>query len=617
MALEQADNKPKPMAEHDVKRSIDAILTGIRVPELPYPVGKVAPETQPDWRPLLLSCWTEQRDESVTHLLKSVSLTWTVTQVNAAYIADRIMDVFLRTSGLHPVLVQRVARLRFLLAWRMGEHGASAFEDCIRDWLDSLSHCRGWSDSGGRSSRALLDQLDAMVIAVRESFESSSLAPFQAFTVDWHREGETRQSRASQLHERLVATEQGAARQRKAEQSARALVGRALKGRRLPLPVIRFILDAWLPLLKEIAFKSGNASEDWRHTSKLLEWLVWAGDPALSDRDRDRLYQVGEQLSDKIMDVWLRIQGKAMAPEVLQGIQSVLVARLRGETPELEAAISPDRPFEFDSRWLTTQDPAPQRIGQLRGHWFVEGEGKNEQRRYFLDLLLDSNEVLWTNGFGVKLGLMPWPEVDLAFREDRLRLLPEQNQFGSVLLDTVQALARVLLSQRRQREKAAAEAKARADALRIAKEAADLKLQQEAAARAQEQERQQAQAEARRLEDEEATRQRLARARLAEAETLVANIKLGGWIAVENTQALPQSNADGTDKGPQRLKLAVRMNSSGKLIFVDRLGLNRTEYLADQLAQAVAKGEVRVLNQAAEFDDTLSRVVGRIRVGKS
>jgi len=52
-------------------------------------------------------------------------------------------------------------------------------------------------------------------------------------------------------------------------------------------------------------------------------------------------------------------------------------------------------------------------------------------------------------------------------------------------------------------------------------------------------------------------------------------------------------------------------------VFVDRLGLNRREFLQDELVNGIVEGRIRVLGSSAEFDDTLSRVVGRIRVGRN
>ena len=50
---------------------------------------------------------------------------------------------------------------------------------------------------------------------------------------------------------------------------------------------------------------------------------------------------------------------------------------------------------------------------------------------------------------------------------------------------------------------------------------------------------------------------------------------------------------------------------------MDGLGLNRREFLEDELVLGIVEERIRVLGGAAEFDDTLSRVVGRIRVGKN
>lgn len=613
MALNPPENDQNPCGHDTVNQRIDSILAGLRVPELPYPVGQVSPDQCSDWRPLLLSWWQDQQDQSVTQLMRALSVTWTVRQVNAAYISDRIMDVFLRTSGLHPVLIRRIARLRFFLAWRMAQDGSVAVESSIRAWLDSLTDWRGWSDSSGRSSRALLDQLDVLVTVVTDSLHANNLEPFEQYALQWSDESAKRHQRSDRLHQRLLTTEQGAARQRWSEQTARAFVGRALSGRRLPPPITQFILDHWLPLLRQIVWNTGREGDDWRHASKLLEWLVWIGDSSLSGKDHDRLYQVGEQLGDRINDVWSRVQGQPLPQDALKGVESVMMARLRGDSPERAPAISADLPFAYDTHWLATGHVDVGQLALARSNWYVEGEGAKEQRMFFLDLLGDSQDILWTNGFGVKLALMPWSEFVQAQTQGRLKPLPPLNEFGAVLADTVAALGAVLDSQHRQRQKAASEARARADLLRQQKEAAERKSQQEEMARIADLERQRIEEEAQRVADEEALNERIEREKTAAAMTQVDNIKLGGWIALDSQAA---ASSDGGAATSVRLKLAIRINASRKLIFVDRLGLNRTEYTIDELTRLVAAGDIRVLSSAAEFDDTLSRVVGRIRVGR-
>jgi len=176
-----------------------------------------------------------------------------------------------------------------------------------------------------------------------------------------------------------------------------------------------------------------------------------------------------------------------------------------------------------------------------------------------------------------------------------------------VLTDTVSLLAQVCAKQRQQREQAAREARERAEALRREREAAEQARKVEEAAREAELQRQQALVEQKRLDDERAEQERIRREKTLLAQTQVEAFKLGGWIVV---------SPDDPNDDPIRLKLAVRINASRKLVFVDRLGLNRREFLEDALVQGVVAGKVRILGSSAEFDDTLSRVVGRIRVGR-
>lgn len=584
------------------------VLSGIRVPDLPYPAGKLAADTVSDWKPLLFSCWTEQRDERVIQLVRSVSLTWSVRQINSAYVADRIMDVFLKTSGLHPELARRVARLRFFLAWRMNETGAAAFTDELLDWLDGLQEFRGWSDSGGRSARVLLEQLDSLVIAVSACFENGVSEPFDAFCREWQADSGKRDQLVSRLRQRLLETEQGAARQRWADQTARALVGRAMTGRQLPPAITQFIFELWMPLLKQVVWAGDLDAEDGRHSSKLLEWLVWVGDPSLSDKDRNRLYHVGEQIGDRLVDVWRRVQGEDLAADALEGIEAVLVARLRGETPELVDALPGRDRFEWDTSWLQAARPATEVVNESVGQWFVEGEGTDEQRRYFFALLEETAEILWTNGSGVKLALQPWSEFVKTRECGILRPLPALTPFGRVLAETIGSLAVVQERQKALRQKAAEEARARADTLRREKEAAEAKRRAEESQRIAELEKRQQEEREQREADEHAEQVRLEQEQRQAAHKLVDGIKLGGWIVLAENDAVGD---------PVRLKLAVRINASNKLVFVDRLGLNRREFLVDGLVQEVLAGRVRVLGSSAEFDDTLSRVVGRIRMGRN
>ena len=590
-----------------VSKKINQILTGIRVPALPYPAGKIPPEAEPEWRSLLLSCWAEQRDERVTQVLSSVDIAWSVRQVNAAYFSDRLMDLFLKTSGLHPTLIARIARLRFWLAWRLDVAGARAFSGSLLDWLDRLQDWRGWSDTGGRSSRTLLDQLDTLKQEVTRSFEQSCPDPAEDFCLHWLADADKRMAQASRLRERLLETEQGASRQRYADQVARALIGRALEGRQLPPAISRFILEDWYTVLKQSVWLEGTSGERYRHASKLLEWLVWAGDPELSKNDRSRLYHVGEQFEDRLSNVWSRVFSSPAPAAAIARVQSEIVARVRGDEPVLQKALPETGRFVWDANWLSMSPPAGTEIESFAQQWYVEGEGANEQRRFFFALLEHTNEILWTNGVGAKLGLQEWPGFLAGLDSGALRPLPAPTPFGQVLNETVSILAHVCAKQQKQRQQAADQASARAETLLQAKREAQRQQQEQETARQAEIEQQRAEAEQQRQADEQAERLWQRQQQEIEAGKQVDAIALGGWIAVVGD----------TEQVTSRLKLAVKIAASSKFVFVDRLGLNRTEFRHDELVNGIVENRIRVLGKSAEFDDALSRVVGRIRVGRS
>ena len=578
----------------------DEILQELRVPDLPYPVSRDLPPV--DWVPRLAEHWQRHSDDTVISVLKAGTENWSMRQVNAAYLADRVMDIFLRKSGLHPELLRRVARLRFWLAWRLAEEGAAALSEVqpIRRWLDTLESLRGWSDSGGRSDRWVLERLDALHDAVTAAFSGYDPQMPTDVVESWIAERTQQAERVARLQKRLLETEKGAARQRAAEQRARAATGRVLRDRVLAPAAVHFIDRYWQPLLRQIALEQGIESEAWRHASRILEWLVWAADARLSDQDRDRLYQVGEHLVDKLGDVWQKVTGSPLSASDTEDLQALLVARLKGE----EVAAHPVLPQAYDDDWLESQTLDAD-LEDVERQWFVEGEGTDELRRYLFAVLEDAGEILWTNGAGVKQGLEPVAHFRQALAEGRYRRLPALNPFGEVLADTLASLGKVLQAQRVQRERALAKARQQADQLRQAQAQAAAEAQQaaedQARAEAEERKRIQLAAEA----AEEAARLEAEAELDARALAEVDALKLGGWIEL-------------VEQGEKhRLKLAVRINASSKLVFVDRHGLSRRELLRQDLKARIRAGEARILSAGAEFDEALSRVVGRIRVGRT
>ena len=85
---------------------------------------------------------------------------------------------------------------------------------------------------------------------------------------------------------------------------------------------------------------------------------------------------------------------------------------------------------------------------------------------------------------------------------------------------------------------------------------------------------------------------------------LISDMSIGAWISVSE------------EESKQKYKLVVKINATDKLIFVDKMGLKKLEIKTPKLMGLLISGTAEILSDGAEFDDTLSRVVGRLRVGK-
>ena len=87
---------------------------------------------------------------------------------------------------------------------------------------------------------------------------------------------------------------------------------------------------------------------------------------------------------------------------------------------------------------------------------------------------------------------------------------------------------------------------------------------------------------------------------------IIRSFKLGAWIAIQLKE----------ESEPQRFKLVVILAATGKYVFVDRLGVRRREFLEAELMEEIQSKRLVILSDGAEFEDSLQRVVSRLRMSK-
>jgi len=85
----------------------------------------------------------------------------------------------------------------------------------------------------------------------------------------------------------------------------------------------------------------------------------------------------------------------------------------------------------------------------------------------------------------------------------------------------------------------------------------------------------------------------------------VEQLRAGSWVELK------------IDSVFKRCKLAARIESSGKYIFVNRSGLKMAEFLTDELCQFLQLGNMKILDDDALFDRALESVISNLRSMKA
>ena len=90
-----------------------------------------------------------------------------------------------------------------------------------------------------------------------------------------------------------------------------------------------------------------------------------------------------------------------------------------------------------------------------------------------------------------------------------------------------------------------------------------------------------------------------------ENEQRVEQLRAGSWVELK------------IDGRFQRSKLAARIATSGKYIFVNRSGMKMAEFLTAELCQFLQRGDMNILNDDALFDRALESVISNLRSMKA
>lgn len=426
------------------------------------------------------------------------------------------------------------------------------------------------------------------------------------------------QSRLHRLEQRLIDSERGLLSARRAQQQAARVLNRALAGKRLPAAMLAYLHDAWYRELQWCLLQFGEASEEWRRRADLTQRLVDSlQDPGADAERRQRLYAVIPEIGAELRETLAaHAPESSVLEQQLALIETHHLALLKGRPlPTVACTLLANNDPWLDESAALSRDLL-QRVAVLEvGTWFLLRNETGETRIRLVLKMEDTAQLLFVNRVGIKALQKSFEEFAYLLAIDDVTPLP---------LQQARAVLRQLLAQmlqrgiERQRARAEEDQRAREEQQRKVEEeqrrhAAREKAMAEAAALAAAQEQVQAQARLeaeRRAREQEQLRRQLAQQaqpgaveqRVRNARQIATLIAIGSWVELHDEMG-----------DVQRLRLAVKLPSSGKLIFVDREGVRRAEFERDAFAAKLVEGSALVLDAGPQFEDTLARVVGSLR----
>ncbi len=559
-------------------------------------------------------------------------------------LTPRWWHLFKTHSDLHPALLDILTPLGAPLAAAFAAESALSRPDhpCWQ-WLRTLHRAGiGFHPELGRGGERLLNDLAGCVAQVASTGWEASLA---ALTQHWQRDRE----RLDKLEQRLEAAERGQWQARQAQQLAARQLNRSMGGRPLPAAAVAFLQSEWYQELQWCLLTHGEQSDAWQQRANLTDALIASLQPPIDDGARQPLYALIAEIGPALRELLAqRAHDDAALDQQLAAIEQQHLRLLRGETLQRTPYTLIDNPELWpEGAALSSELLAP--LQQLaEGDWLLETPGG---RRLKLARRLEPwQQLLLVNRLGARAELLGAENVAFRLaigdlrplagdhcidrvteellqqlidhyrlqqkrRADAQRLAEAREHAEQQLREEAETAAREQARQKALAEAAAAAARqAEADAQRAAAERQrldDEQRQREARQLQQAQAKQQAEHEHQQRqqarEQEQARRLRITAAagddqRRRQARGAVSLLAVGDWLELRDEL--------GTS---QRLKLAVKLPSTGRLLLVDREGIKRADLTGDELVEQLATGAATLLANAPRFEDTLARVVDGLR----
>ncbi len=520
---------------------------------------------------------------------------------------DHCCKLIFNLSDLEPWVDSQLRQAIPLLAAQILEDPQLALEPDapLFTILDSLNQgFIGWSADLGAGSNKLKQKLEDTIAAIHK--DDTDLA---ALATDVSSFITKESNRIGKLEQRLAASETGLVRSKQAKIIAANMINSATNGKLVTASLEEFLHGPWYDSVQLLLNHKGVESEEWQRIEKLTETILWTYQPIDQDaenveEEKQRLYRIIEHLPSEIRTLLVSIAHNTdTINEALEAIESDHVSIISGTPLDYEECEAIPSEAPLNSRSTVSSFLLKKVRAMETGQWYTYTDKKKSQHFKLVLKLDDVHQLLFTNRNGMKVMQKSFDEFAYYLSSHIVRQINQETAFSSAFNSYFEGV----VEEHKRHQKLIAERRAYVDQLdeerKKAREKALREAKQLAAAR----------------EEADRDRQEAEKAALLAAAKSVAE-QTENVEQVENYKLLVKRLSTGaflklpTDENElAECKLAVRIASANRMIFVDRNGTKVGDYTEEQLVQLLVAGQAEISDTGVEFEDTLAQVVTKLR----
>lgn len=521
--------------------------------------------------------------------------------------AQNWFDAYLAQMNLDPEILDVACALRppFLLRALLDDRLFVDRNNTFSSLLQLLStQLPTWYSGQGRVGERFPGGLRSLLGSIGLEVNDAAGEAINTYLLSLDKEARRAKTNSARCVEREKSEAQIAACAAK----VRLLHGAKVVGQSLPPFVDDFIRLQLLPELQFVLINHGEQHKVWLLWQRLLVLLAQVYTDTASQPQAQLYTRVQQAVSLLEPAQQMLSTAQPSYDDFVQTLLASLFSLLQGEAPEVVQVAKLDgADVEVETRAQVSRSLLRQVASVREGDWFLfEAEAGDIIRCQLVLKLIDVQKLFFVNRAGFKVLTKGVDEFALCLSSRVAVPLVVEPLFEASSVRAVNVLREIYdasLAGYREEQQRLDEARKERERL----EEKDRQLRQQAAEKALKEAQLLAEQEQQRQKEIEHQRQQLQaseRERLhAEAVKTVDELKVGSWLEMEK----PSTGE------VVRAKLAVAMPSTGKYIFVDRIGVKLVEYMRDELVELIESGRVVVVSKSDSFEDQLSKIVKGLR----